>query len=391
MANYRATIKNKIGKIEEINIEADSLEKARAVARKSGSIIEVKEGNGLRFLELKMFPEERQMLLHRLSSMLASKLGTSEALNVIIGSFSGRIKKIASRLLKHMESGSDLVEAIEKIGEPHFPTTIVALIRAGSKGGETWKALRDAADFEVEMERVRKGAGKGLIWGVVGFLFAAVVTLGARFYVAPKILSSQFFRMQQDKIDLEVINVLSSMVTWSMMFLFVIFIFLLLLGTLGRRFIPTQADSLILKIPFYKDLILSKENYIILYGLSVMINSGVSMEESLRLSAKNTRKGSLRNDLLDAIRAIKKGQPWAKQMTTFHATDRAALSVSADKEQIATTLNALSYQYREDYKRVIGSFGPGMQMLSALYLVLSGGILFGYTILPMLQVAAQGM
>ena len=78
-------------------------------------------------------------------------------------------------------------------------------------------------------------------------------------------------------------------------------------------------------------------------------------------------------------------------MHTFHATDRAALSVSADKEQIASTLNALAYQYREDYKRVLGSFGPSMQLIAALYLVLSAGILFGYTILPMLQVAASGV
>lgn len=391
MANFRATIKNRVGKVEEVNIEADSIEKAQIIARKKGSILEIHKGTGLKMFELKLFPEERQLLLRRISSLLASRLGTSEALETIITSFSGRIKKVASMILKHMESGDDLVEAIEKIGHPHFPITTVALIKAGSKGGETWKALRDAVEFELEMESVKKGAGKGLIGGVVGFLFAAIVTFAAKFYVAPEILSSQFFRMQQDKIDLTFINVLSNTVTGSMIVLFTIFISLFLLGSVGRRLFPTKADAIILKIPFYKDLVLSKENYVILYGLSVMVNSGVSMEQSLDLSAKNTRKGSLKNDLMRGIKAIKVGQPWAKAMRTFHATDRAALGVSVDKEQIAQTLNTLSYQYREDYKKVVGSFGPSMQLLAALYLVLSGGILFGYTILPMLQVAAKGM
>jgi general secretion pathway protein F len=54
-------------------------------------------------------------------------------------------------------------------------------------------------------------------------------------------------------------------------------------------------------------------------------------------------------------------------------------------------LNALAYQYREDYANAIGYFGPTIQMMAAIYLVLSGGIIFGYTMLPMLQVAAQGM
>lgn len=104
-----------------------------------------------------------------------------------------------------------------------------------------------------------------------------------------------------------------------------------------------------MKIPFYKDLILAKKNYTTLYGLSLLVGSGVPMEQSL------------------------------------------ALSVSADREQIAYTLHNLSNYYKEAYARVVGSVGPTLQMIAAIFLVLSGGILFGYTMLPMLQVASQGI
>lgn len=390
MGHYRAIVKNHLGNIEEFNIEADTIDQARVVARRNGSILEVKKGGGTRLFEICLLAEERQVLLHRLSSMLASKLGTSEALTVIVDSFSGRIKKFSNTLLKHMESGSDLVEAIEKVGPPHFPATTIALIKAGSKGGETWKAIRDAAEFEIEIKEVREGSGKGFLLGIIGFVFAAILTFGVKFYVAPKVLETQFFKMKEDSINLDFINVLSTCVTVSMGILFTIFVFLFLLGTVGRLFFPTQSDNLILKIPFYKDLILSKENYIVLYGLSVLINSGVSMEKSLELSADSTRKGALRDDLYNAMKAIKLGRPWAKTMRTFHATDKASLSVSSDHKQIALTLSTLSYQYREDYKRTVASFGPSMQLLSALFMVLAGGILFGYTILPMLQISAGG-
>ena len=391
MANFKATIKQRTGKIETINVEAPDIKTASSIARRKGQLIDVKKGTTISFFKIGLLAEERQMLLQRLASMLASKLGTTEALDVIRTSFGGNIKKVSNEMIKHMENGSDLVDAIEKIGPKHFPLTTLTLIKAGAKGGETWKALRDAAEFEVEMERVRKGSGQGLGGGIVGFLLAAIVTFGAKFYVAPKVLESQFFKMQKDKVDLTFIHQMSDIVGWSMVLWFSMFTFLFLLGTVGRLVIPTAADSLILKIPFYKDLVLSKGNYIVLYGLSVMINSGVSMEESLQLAAKDSRKGSLKDDLIRASDAIKKGKPWAQAMRTFHATDRAALSVSVDKEQISSTLSALSYQYREDYKRVIGSFGPSMQLIAALYLVLSAGILFGYTMLPMLQVAAKGM
>lgn len=390
MSNYKATIKYKNGKIDVVNLEAEDLQKATSLARRKGQLINIKKGSGFRFFQIPLMADERQLLLHRLGSMLASKLGTSEALDVIRSSFGGTIKRVANELLKHMESGSDIVDAIEKIGPPHFPLTTIALIKAGAKGGETWKALRDAAEFEVEMERVKKGSGHGIWAGVGGFIIAAIVTIAAKFYAAPKVLESQFFKMTADKLDLSFIDFLSNIVGYSMLFFFSIFLFLFLLGTVVRMIAPTFADSIILKIPFYKDLILAKNNYIVLYGLAVMINSGVTMEQSLTLSARNTNKGSLKDDLLRAVDAIRKGKPWAQAMKTFHATDRAALSVSADKEQIASTLDSLSYQYREDYKRVIESFGPSMQLLAALYLVLASGILFGYTMLPMLQVAAAG-
>lgn len=389
-SNYRVTIKHRNGKIEVVNVQADNSQAATSIARRKGAVISVKKGSGGGWFEIPLLAEERQMLLHRLASMLASKLGTSEALDVIRSSFGGRIRKMANQMLTHMESGSDIVEAIEKIGQPHFPPNTIALIKAGSKGGETWTALRDAAEFEVEMERVKKGGGQGMWGGVAGFLIAALVTFTARFYIAPNVLESNFFKMAADSIDLSFINLMSNMIGYSMLFFFTIFVSLGLLGSVGRLTFPTQADAIILKIPFYKDLVLARSNYIVLYGLAVMIKSGVSMEQSLSLAASTTRKGSLKDDLERAIDAIKKGKPWAQMMHTFHATDRAALSVSADKEQIANTLDALSYQYREDYKRVVSSFGPSMQLIAALYLVLASGILFGYTMLPMLQVAAKG-
>ena len=391
MAVFNATIRFHNGKIKDELIEAENIDLAKTIARRKGQVVLIKKSVRLTMFEIRLRPEERQMLLQRLSSMLASRLGASESLEVIRTSFGGTIKKVATRLLKQMESGSDIVEAIEKIGSPHFPATIIALIKAGSKGGETHRALRDAAEFEVEMERVKKGSGNGLWGGVCGFVIAAFVTFGAKFYVAPKVLDSQFFKMSADKIDLSLVNITSNFVGYSMLFLFVIFLFLFLLGTIGRIIAPTASDAIILKIPFYKDIILSKNNYIVLYGLGAMIKSGVSMEESLTLSSTNTNKGSLKDDLERACKAIRNGKPWAQAMRTFHATDRAALSVSQDKDQIADTLDALSYQYREDYKRVMSSFGPSMQLIAALYLVLSSGILFGYTMLPMLQVAAKGM
>jgi len=391
MATYKATIKSGKG-VAEFEIEAETIDTAKMIARRRGKVMTVKKVSAASSLfDSHLTVSERQILLQNLSNMLGARLGASEAIEVIRRTFTGNVKKVSDKILRHMETGADIVEALERIGAPNFPDTVLALIRAGSRSGETWRSLRDAALFEQEIENVRKNSKGGIGAGIAGFIVAAGVTLGTKFYVAPKLMDSDFFKMAADKVDLTFIDAMTNVVGFTMLFLTVVFLFLLLLGGVGRKVVPAFSDMIVMKIPFYKDLILAKNNYTTLYGLSLLIRSGVPMEQSLSLTAQASPKGALRKDLEKGVAAIKKGKPWAAAMDSLAETDKAALSVSADREQIADTLGNLSIYYKEAYARVVGSVGPTLQLIAAIFLVLSGGILFGYTMLPMLQVAAQGM
>ncbi len=391
MATYKATIKSGKG-VAEFEIEAETIDTAKMIARRRGKVMTVKKVSAASSLfDSHLTVSERQILLQNLSNMLGARLGASEAIEVIRRTFTGNVKKVSDKILRHMETGADIVEALERIGAPNFPDTVLALIRAGSRSGETWRSLRDAALFEQEIENVRKNSKGGIGAGIAGFIVAAGVTLGTKFYVAPKLMDSDFFKMAADKVDLTFIDAMTNVVGFTMLFLTVVFLFLLLLGGVGRKVVPAFSDMIVMKIPFYKDLILAKNNYTTLYGLSLLIRSGVPMEQSLTLTAQASPKGALRKDLEKGVAAIKKGKPWAAAMDSLAETDKAALSVSADREQIADTLGNLSIYYKEAYARVVGSVGPTLQLIAAIFLVLSGGILFGYTMLPMLQVAAQGM
>ena len=391
MATYKATIKSGKG-VAEFEIEAETIDTAKMIARRRGKVMTVKKVSAASSLfESHLTVAERQILLQNLSNMLGARLGASEAIEVIRRTFSGNVKKVSDKILRHMETGADIVEALERIGAPNFPDTVLALIRAGSRSGETWRSLRDAALFEQEIENVKKNSKGGIGAGIAGFLVAAGVTLGTKFYVAPQLMDSDFFKMASDKVDLTFIDAMTNVVGFTMLFLTVVFVFLLLLGGVGRKVVPAFSDMIVMKIPFYKDLILAKNNYTTLYGLSLLIRSGVPMEQSLSLTAQASPKGALRKDLEKGVAAIKKGKPWAAAMDSLAETDKAALSVSADREQIADTLGNLSIYYKEAYARVVGSVGPTLQLIAAIFLVLSGGILFGYTMLPMLQVASQGM
>ena len=390
MAHYTIKVQTKTG-LRTLQLTAKTDTEAREHGARVGRVILVRRKMGFD-LSRGMTPDERQTFFSRLSTMLKSRVGTSDALALLRDTFSGRIQHVSAQMLGYVESGDDLGQAIERVGSSDFPDATCALIRAGSKSGETWRALRDAAEFEWELHKVKQNAAKGLWGGISGFAFAGITTLVSSMYVGPKIMESELIKGLSAKsggVDMSLIDAAGRGLGWFMVVVMAIAVTLMLLGSIGRRIAPEGADKLILRIPFYKDLVLAKNNYIVLYGLALLIRSGVRAEEALRLSAESAPKGALRADLVRAMDAVKTGRPWPKVMNTLHATDKASLMCATDREQVAETLDALANQYRSLYAQRLGMFVPVLNLVAALLLSLSGGLLFAQSILPMLM-ATQG-
>lgn len=382
MAIYQGKVKTKTNTVKRVEIQARSEEEAKATIGRMGRVVTFKRKFSLN-TSTKLSLGDRQVFYSRLSSMLSSRVGTSDALLLMRDTFGGKIQEISGRLLSYVESGDDLAAAVEKIGSPDFPEATIALIKAGARTGESGRALRDAAEFEYQLHNIKKGASKGLWTGVGSFIFSGLLTIVSTLYIGPTIMESPLIKMS--KVNIDWINDVALWTGISIAVILVIGFMFWFLGTVARQIAPVKVDQLILKIPFYKDLVLARNNFIVLYGLSLLIKSGVRMEEALRLSAEGAPRGALRNDLLKATNAVKTGKPWPKVMDTLHPTDKAALMSATDREQIANSLDALSTTYRELYGQRLASFVPIINLLAALFLSIAGGLLFGQSILPMLM------
>jgi len=389
MKTFKAIIETRRGVVTK-EIEAENIDQARRMIRDQGKIISIKKVFRLKSLEAPLSIGERQIFLQRLAAMQQSKVGAGEALALMEATFDGAIKRTAGRMLKQVESGADIGIAMERIGPPDFPNNVVALVRSGSKGGDTASALRNASEFEAEMDRIKRESGSGIWSGIIGFVSAAGITFGTTRYFGPQVMESDLIKLAGNKINVGWAESLGSFAEWSMGIMSIIMLFLFLLSSLGRRVSPKQADKIILKIPFYKDLVLSRNNYSTLYGLSLLVGSGVPMEQALSLSVNASPKGSMQEDLKAAVRNVREGKPWSQAMTNLHATDRAALGSSMDRESVANSLNALSKQYRSMYGQRVAALSPILQSISVLFLCIAGAVLFGLTIIPMMQFATAG-
>ena len=389
---FEVTVRKPNNKILTKRIEASNKAEAERMARSEGIIISSKSVFRNTLFEDRMSYGDRQIFMTRLAGMVASRMSSGEALNLMNIHFTGAVRKVAGTMRKLVESGDDIGSAMEKVGPPNFPGPVIAMVRQGIKGGgDTAAALRSAVEFEQEMERVKRESGKGIYSGLASFVMALGMILVTTQYMAPQLLGSDIMKMGKGKINIDWAHVLAAWSTYLAVFLLIAITILGLVGTVGRLALPEKTDKLISKIPFYKDLVLAKNAYSTIHALSLMVTSGVSMEHAIRLTAETAPRGRLRNDLFRAHAAVKNGRPWAYEMKSLHPTDIAALSISLDKEQIAASLRETAVQYRTLYAQRIGTMAPAIQAVAALFLLLSGVIMFGLLILPMLQLAANGL
>lgn len=393
MADFTARVRAKNG-ISTVQISAKSKKEAMSQASKLGHVINLKQTSGYFSSLGALSAADRQIFFARMSSMLASRVGTSAALELMRTTFTGKIQDVSGQLLQYVQNGEDFSDALAKVGAPDFPVATVALIQAGSRSGETWRAIRDAAEFEYQLHNAKKSASKGMFSAIGGFVFAGVMTVVSTLYVGPKIMESDMIKAAntaETPIDIGWLTTAGNIIGITIAAMLTIGILMTLFSTVGRRLFPVTADNVILKIPFYKDLVLARNNFVVLYGLGLLLRSGVRTEEALRLSAESAPRGALRSDLTNASMAVKTGRPWPPCLRTLHPTDRAALLSAVDREQIAGTFNTLANQYRELYAMRLASFVPAINVLAALFLSASGGILFGQSILPMLMASKNMM
>jgi general secretion pathway protein F len=393
MSDFTARVRAKNG-ISTVQISAKSKKEAMSQASKLGHVINLKQTSGYFSSLGALSPADRQIFFARMSSMLASRVGTSAALELMRTTFTGKIQDVSGQLLQYVQNGDDFSDALAKVGAPDFPVATIALIQAGSRSGETWRAIRDASEFEYQLHNAKKSASKGMFSAIGGFVFAGIMTVVSTLYVGPKIMSSDMIKAAntaETPIDIGWLTTAGNIIGIIIAVMLGVGVLMTLFSTLGRRLFPVTADNVILKIPFYKDLVLARNNFVVLYGLGLLLRSGVRTEEALRLSAENAPRGALRSDLSNASQAVKTGRPWPPCLRTLHPTDRAALLSAVDREQIAGTFNTLANQYRELYAMRLASFVPAINVLAALFLSASGGILFGQSILPMLMASKNMM
>lgn len=369
--------------IETIEFSAEDLQHANKIAARHGRVVSIKK-KLIPTLTKPLSRSDRITLLRRLSMMVKSNVSLTRALSIIEESFQGNIRRSAKELREKIMSRDSLTQAMESM-PADFPPTTVSLVRSGMQGGELSKALSDASDFEYEMYQIGKGAKSGMMSAGFEFLMAAALILVTAYWVGPWVIGSQMMKMAGDAVNIDWAFMLSHILAAMIVLILVTITVLMLIAYVFKPIAPNLADNIVLKIPIFRDLVLSKTYYSVFYGLALLISSGVRIKESLELSAQGSPPGAVLTDLKNAIGALEEGKVWAYEMANLHPTDRACLATAQDSREISDAFRSVAVSHRITYAERVEQVVPALSIISNFFMALAGFLVFAMMMLPNLQ------
>jgi len=307
----------------------------------------------------------------------------------MISSFGGKIREAARKALPLVEKGVPLGEALAQ-DPKNFPGSVGLLIKTGSASGNTAKALKDAAEFERLIGEASKGAVMSILRSFAYMFMALALLLVNQYKVVPDMFNSEIMKMAKNA-DFSFWKNIGLYFIWVQSVVLLILTFLVVLATIGRRIAPDKVDAFIIKLPVMSDLVISQDNFIGLYRMSLLVEAGVSMNETLNSCYESTRPGALREDFKRAYMAIKRGENWAKNMKTLHPTDRAALTLMPDNDELAKNLGLIADQSKALYLERLKIISPILDVISAIMMSAAGFIILIVTTIPQLQLVSEIM
>lgn len=372
----------------DVLVVGSSEGEARRQAGREGTVISVKKSRKA-VLRTGMNRNERFVFLMRLSTMIGSKFPVSEALKLMMSSFGGKIREAAKNALPQVDRGVPLGEALSS-DVRNFPGSIGLLIKTGSASGDTAGALREAAEFERLIGEASRGAMFAIVRSFLYMFLALALLIVNQYVIIPKMFNSSIMKMAKET-DFSIWSTIGLIAMWVTIAIMVILMGLVALATFGRRIAPDKVDGLILKMPIMRDIVISQDNYIGLYRMSLLVRANVPMHEALASCAESTRPGALREDFKRAYGGLKRGEKWAKYMMTLHPTDRAALMLMPDVDELARNLNYMAEQSKALYLQRLGIISPTMDVVSAMLISVAGFIVLIVTTVPQLQLVSEIM
>jgi type II secretory pathway component PulF len=333
--------------------------------------------------------------LHNLGLMLKSGIPIDTALSELSRESENRkVAGMAKTLHDSVRSGNSLSFSLEKFAHL-MPVSVRSLVEIGEKSGNLDQVLTEAAKHLNRLNLIKQDVTRALIYPA----FVMMTVLGAAlfwvYYVLPDL--SKMFHQMGSQLPAITLNVMMGvnwikdfLVNWGIEF----FLGLALLVMIAARSERVQMlfFSLAYRLPVSRIIVRSSAMAFITEYLSMLISSGISIIDSLKILEKAVSNRLYQQRIRQVREGIVRGNVLSKELAraevfppmVIRLINVGELSGNLDKQ-----LNILSQEYRRRLEHVIGTIS---EVLKPLVILVAGAFFIFVVIiflLPVYQLIAK--
>ncbi len=255
--------------------------------------------------------EQKVFFFSQLAVLVESGVELLKALKVVCRQI--KYKKLKNTVLKVIDdvaSGDSLSGALEKQGTI-FSSFMVHMIRAGENSGKLGLVLKNLSDYLNDRLTLQKKLKKAALLPAITLTFAFFIIWGVFVFVIPQF--ENIFASMEKTIPPStqfVLNVSYFLRSQKALIFLFIFLGLMILAKifLQQKSIKKLKDKLLLKIYFFRKIILLNDLISFLQVLSMFLKSGISLDKALQHSCKTVKNSYFKRKVFLLTEFVIKGQ-----------------------------------------------------------------------------------
>lgn len=395
---YKAKDKN--GKLVTGEVEASTQSIAVKLIREKGLVVitiaPARESlmSLITNLRNKITGRDVATFTRQMATMVNAGLPITDALVILKTQTRGGMQKIVTQILNDVEGGQSLSSAIIKHPKIFSPT-YVALVKSGELGGVIDQVLNRLAD-NLEKQQEFSGKVKGaLIYPAIIVIGMVAVAIVMMIFVIPRLMSLYTEFNANLPVATKILITISSMAVKFWPLALVIggisfFAFIQYRKTPnGRR----KTDELYFKLPIIgpmqKEVMLTE----LTRTMSLMTGAGVSILESLTITAGVTDNVIISEALKDAAKQVEKGFPiaysFSKHPEAFPFILSQMIAVGEETGKMEEVLSKVSHVFEIESEERVKTLTSAIEPLVMILLGLGVGFLVIAIILPIYNLTSS--
>ena len=399
MPIYNWVAETKKGKVIKGELEAADEKSARLqLGRRNLKIRKIKPKpkdifENVASMQPKVTNKDIVIFTRQFSTMIDAGLPLVQGLTILAEQAENKtFKRILKEIVKDVEGGSSLAEAMEKHPQV-FDNLFVNLVAAGEVGGILDTILRRLAAYIEKAEKLKSRIKGAMTYPIIVVAIAIIVISVIMIFVIP-VFQEMFASFGKAlPVPTQIVVAMSEFTKGNIHYMIgalILFVFLFkkYRSTTGGRKVT---DTLALKLPVFGPLLKKVAVARFSRTLGTMISSGVPILTALEIVAKTSGNVVLEEVILDVRSSIGEGQPIAEPLSENDIFPNMVVQMIAVGEAtgaLDTMLGKIADFYDDEVDTAVEAM---TSMLEPLLMVFLGGAIGGLVIamyLPIFSMAA---